>query len=69
MSLHLTFAPCICYFCGSGFSVLLFLLAAVVYLMVWFSGSALVGRLLYDGGRGFDALLGYCMFMIIAFIK
>ena len=30
-------APCIDYFCGFGFSVFLLLLAAVVYLMVWFS--------------------------------
>ncbi len=31
--------------------------------------SALVGRLHYDGWRGFDVLLGYCVFMIIAVIK
>jgi hypothetical protein len=55
VSLHLIFFTCICCFCGSGFFVFLLLLAAVVCLMVWFYGSALVGRLYYDGQRGFDA--------------
>ncbi len=35
-------------------------------LVLWFCSG---GCLHYDGRRGFGALLGYCMFMIIALIK
>ena len=54
MSLLFKFCILICYFSGSGSFVFLLLSAAVVYLMVWSSDSALVGRLYYDGQLGFD---------------
>jgi len=55
VSLYLNFCTCICYFCGSGFFVFLLLLAVVVCWMVRLHGTTLVGRLFYDGQRGFEA--------------
>ncbi len=70
VSFHLNLLSCIGYFCGLWLlCVFLFLLAAVTYLMVWFFWFCSGGCLHHDGRRGFGVLLGYCMFMIIAFIK
>ncbi len=70
------FCTCICYFCGSGFFVFLLLLVVVVCWMVRLHGTNLVGRLFYDGQRGFEACWVtarscYCFHQIgmIAFIK
>ncbi len=66
VSYHFTFALLYRYFAVPVFSCGVGCCCILDGLVLWFCSG---GRLYYDGWRGFSALLGYCMFMIIAFIK
>jgi hypothetical protein len=57
---------CVCYFCGSGFSVFLLLLAVVVCWMARLHGITLVGCPFYAGQRGLE-LAGLLHLCIICF--